>query len=146
MTSPVTPQDYATFLESLRVTEDGPAEMHGWRFDAPLDSWSGDVVLQGEDPSEILEKVSQYFQERCRRAELNRKPPTLLEDVKACMRAGMDLASKQVPAGYAFYKEHFKELETFRKLSEAGDTRPIARINKPTKLEPIFGDSEAGDK
>lgn len=72
-------------------------------------------------------------------------PPETAEAVKACMRAGMD-ATAYHDWAQRNDRSDDSNYEEFSKLSEAGDTRPIARINKPTKLEPIFGDSEAGDK
>ena len=109
MTNTVTPQDYAAFLESLRVTENGPAEMHGLSFDAEVhEIWSADL-----SSDEMIE----YLLERCRRADANAKPATLLEDVKACVRAGMDAEA----SSWAVNCIDASEAYEFRKLSEAGD-------------------------
>lgn len=185
MTNPVTPQDYAALLESLRVTEEGPCpECYGNKCEFPGDGWTpcnycggtgkvamGEMLLPKKYWGKIKE-IRERHDAECRllegtdyqpsnadvdRADLlcfleiierraEAKPSTLLEDVKACMRAGMDAERKgrKFPSGHVDLVKAAIAQE-FRKLSEEGDTRPIAKINKPTKLEPIFGDSEAGE-
>lgn len=78
-----TTQDFAAFLESLKVKNDGPEEMHGIRFDAPLSEEFNNHLKHHT----YVRKAFEYLYERLRRAESNTKPETLAEDVKAYMRA-----------------------------------------------------------
>lgn len=114
MTNPVTPQDYATFLESLRVTEEVATEMHGWRMDANLEEF---IKIAIEDVDRDIEHRFLYMFERLRRAEANRKPSTLFEDVKSCVRAvmviGRQCERETCPCDGTVCFE-----EKFRKLSE----------------------------
>lgn len=105
-----TPQDYAVFLDSLKPVDEESAEMHGLRFDAPLkdlpkEMFSG--LRFGRRP------FTAYLIERCRRAEANAKPADLAEQVKACVRAAMDVGRL-----YRGKKDIIAE-RNFRELSEA---------------------------
>ena len=77
-----THQEYAAFLESLRVKNEGPETNKNYQY--PFNLPDGLMSNLACNPYE------RYLLERLRRAEANAKPPTLVEDVKAFMRAGMD--------------------------------------------------------
>lgn len=51
------------FLDSLEPEKGLPEEMHGWRFDEPLE-----IVCNGRDRISV-ENFTAYILERCRRAE-----------------------------------------------------------------------------
>lgn len=116
MTRPT--QDFAAFLESLKVKNEGPDEMHGWRFDWPLN----DLMPPSYGQKDVSEFV-QYLIERLRRAESNAKPETLVEDVKAYMRAAMAISEKcadnSCPCPLDL--EGTCSALEFRKLCEPGD-------------------------
>jgi len=108
MTPVKTHSDYSAFLESLKVKNEGPEEMHGYEFNRPIDEILSINYIQA-DRIEIS-RIVEYLAERCRRAESNAKPETLAEGVKAFMRAGMD-AQKLAS---------WDTLHKFRRLSEPG--------------------------
>lgn len=111
MADSLTPDQYAKFIESLKVTKEGPEEMHwrGIRFDRPLESFT--------HPHNI---PHQYWVARTRRAESNAKPSDLAEQVKGFMRAGMEAECERFwSANTAEWTQRKNNAEEFRKLSEA---------------------------
>jgi len=116
-----TTQDFAAFLESLKVKNEGPEEMHGWRFDMHI-SYTAQHMTDCEK-SGHLKEFAEYLLYRCRRAEQNAKPETLVEDVKAYMRQLMrdvDLAYAE-PHQASADRRHRAELACLEwlKVSEA---------------------------
>lgn len=111
-------EKYAKLLESLKVKKDqGPAEMHGWRFDEPFTKfWVERLKKMAEMPS-IPACGIEYLVERCRRAEENAKSETLLEDVKEVVADALHVGFKQGANAWMTYDDY----ETFRKLSEPED-------------------------
>lgn len=114
MTPVKTHSDYSAFLESLKVKNEGPEEMHGWRFDKPTKYLRVAIentrkLTERREELRLCEFI-EYLIERIVRAESNAKPETLAEDVKAFMRAGMD-AQKLAS---------WDTLHKFRRLSEPG--------------------------
>lgn len=114
----MTPSEYAAFLDSLKVKNEGPEEMHGWKFSKEIKYLT--VALENTrkltESHEVMRMCEfiEYLIERIRRAESNAKSPTLLEDVKACVRAAMEATVRNDP-NYPWQKSDYDE---FRKLSE----------------------------
>lgn len=112
-----TPQEYAAFLESLKVKNEGPKTQEGWDFDVPINAFILEVILSEK---QRVPSFVRYLVERIRRAEANAKPPTLVEDVKAFVRAGMkaayDTGFEEFGVGYQ--GENAKLYNEFRRLSE----------------------------
>jgi uncharacterized NAD-dependent epimerase/dehydratase family protein len=96
-------------LDSLKVTKEGPNEMHGIPFDYPI----YEVLTEDVEPWQLQE----YLIARIDRAESNAKPETLLEDVKAAVRAGMDAEQGKMCNENLFSAEADK----IRRLSDAGE-------------------------
>lgn len=71
------------FLDSLEPEKGLPEEMHGCRFDEPLE-----IVCNGRDRISV-ENFTAYILERCRRAE-SRQIPDLKERVKKFVDAAME--------------------------------------------------------
>ena len=100
-----TPQEYAAFLESLKVKNEGPKTQEGWDFDVPINAFILEVILSEK---QRVPSFVRYLVERIRRAEANAKPPTLVEDVKAFVR-------EAVASGIKLDNDTIK---LFRRLSE----------------------------
>lgn len=108
-----TPQEYAAFLESLKVKNEGPKTQEGWDFDVPINAFILEVILSEK---QRVPSFVRYLVERIRRAEANAKPPTLVEYVKAFVREGMRL-ERLTERGGTF--EDSAIWDEFRRLSEA---------------------------
>lgn len=108
-----TPQDFAAFLESLKVKKEGPEEMHGWRFDMHI-SYAAQHLDDCEN-SGHLKEFAEYLLYRCRRAESSAKPETLAEDVKAYMR---EIVSAYKLNQYYNDEETMQTWQEFRRLCE----------------------------
>lgn len=105
-----TPPEFAAFLESLRVKNEGPETQEGWDFDVPINAFILEVILSEK---QRVPSFVRYLVERIRRAEANAKPPTLVEDVKAFVRSyhASFLKSGDDPRNLKLWRE-------FRRLSE----------------------------
>lgn len=85
-----TPQDFAPFLESLKVKNEGLDKHPEWNFKQDIEI----LYFSFKELGGLGDEAIEYLFERCFRAESNAKPPTLVEDVKAFVRAGMDATLK----------------------------------------------------
>jgi hypothetical protein len=133
----MTPQDYAAFLESLKVNNDGARkDFPDWLKRA--DEYSAVKLsdhatiynirtCNGYSTPEKAALVVEYLLERLRRAESNAKPSDVAEQVKRAVREGMDaqkeitnvnLSIGQLATRHAVIRE-------FRRLSEAATEKKI---------------------
>lgn len=120
-----TTQDFAKFLESLKVKNEGPSVAHNPVFDW-VDTASSLMIGQWlNQPFTVAEayRVIERLNRRVVIAESNAKPETLVEDVKAYMRQLMrdvDLAYAE-PHQASADRRHRAELACLEwlKVSEA---------------------------
>lgn len=122
-----TPQDYKTFLDSIKSENEGPAEKAGeleqtiiWNAKqdllriCPKGKKVPDFTCQDADDMALhVNNLLELIAVMSSRAEANTKPADLAEQVKACVRAGMDAVCP-----YRGKKDVIAE-RNFRKLSEA---------------------------
>jgi hypothetical protein len=116
MSETKTPQDYAAFLKSLKVNNDDPEKMHGYRFSEDLK-----IIKLWVDmlPMSDVILAAHYLIERCRRLQSNAKPSDLAEQVKKFMRAGMDAAiSRERGEVDITSTSNYDYFEEFQRLSE----------------------------
>lgn len=81
-------ENHKAFLDSLDGEKGLPEEMHGWRFDEPMDG-SITIGLIGLETKDHLIKLVGYLEERCIRAE-SRQITDLKERVKELVRDAMN--------------------------------------------------------
>jgi hypothetical protein len=119
----MTTQDYAAFLESLKVNNDGQERILYYDLIPGVDRWkAGDEAFDGGQWYErtVKEYAGIVDGSLPGRRRANAKPLDLAEQVKAFMRAGMDAAimiyANRDPADQRRLDATFEE---FRRLSEA---------------------------
>lgn len=109
-------EKHRAFLGSLDGEKGLPEEMHGWRFDEPLE-----LVCNGRDRMS-MENFKAYILERCRRAE-SRQIPDLKEKVKELVRDAIDVA-----ANHDDKWNYCTLIKEFRALCEPEkDSKEVAR-------------------
>lgn len=85
-------ENHKAFLDSLDGEKGLPEEMHGWRFDEPMDG-SITIGLIGLETKDHLIKLVGYLEERCIRAE-SRQITDLKERVKELVRDAMEAENR----------------------------------------------------
>ncbi len=100
-------EKHRAFIESLEGEKGLPEEMHGWRFDEPLNE------LSHAQPGDAW-RFRDYMIERCRRAE-SRQIPDLKERVKELVRDAMDATDRYWHKPRA---DDDREMEQLRALCE----------------------------
>jgi len=93
------PSDFSTFLDSLDAERGETEELHGWRFDLPMDKFYTDAFFAFQMKTKSAADIIEYLDKRVKILE-SRTPPDLKESVKAWVLAGMDEEAREAYREY----------------------------------------------